>query len=83
MLYVSDRMKAAKDVDDDDDGEGDEESDSEELVPYMDFWYRSNYVDAVEAFKVSDTKVHLPAYFVFTRLLQCLAASAYTHFVTS
>ena len=43
----------------DDDDEGEE---SEEMMPaYMEYWYRSNYVDAVEAFKVSGTSVLSPA----------------------
>ena len=60
VLYILERMEAEeslKDGDDDDEGE-----ESEERIPvYMDYWYRSNYVDAVEAFKVSGTSVLSPA----------------------
>ena len=51
-------MEAEESLKDDDD-EGEE---SEEMMPaYMEYWYRSNYVDAVEAFKVSGTSVLSPA----------------------
>ena len=53
-------MEADKTEEDseEDDGEGDEpESELEVVMSFGDFWYRSNYVDAVEAFKVSDANV--------------------------
>ena len=59
VLYILERMEAEESLKDDDDDEGEE---SEEMMPaYMEYWYRSNYVDAVEAFKVSGTSVLSPA----------------------
>ena len=49
---MEEAAKEKEEDDDDNEDDGLEEVEEEIIEPYQHFWYSSNYVDAIEAFKV-------------------------------